>query len=170
MHRALGLDDVLLDGRPRRVRPVHVLGEIGRVVLLAAVPMRRRLEHHLAHRRLRAAAGGQDVHRPDHVVLVREPGRGGGRVDHQARVDDGVDLGRLDDPAQQRVLVPHPHVFGALELDGRVVGVDADDRLDVGLAFERLGDPAAPVRREAGDEDAAGVHPNQIDRRLASIP
>ena len=69
---ALDLDDVLLDRRARRVRPLHLLGEVRRVVLLAAVPVRRGLEHDLAHRGLRAAAGGEEVHRPDDVVLVRD--------------------------------------------------------------------------------------------------
>src|SRR3712207_8641456 len=52
------------------------------------------------------AAGGQDVHRPDHVVLVRVARGGDGRVDDQAGVDDGVDLGGVDDAPQQRVLGP----------------------------------------------------------------
>jgi hypothetical protein len=55
----------------------------------------------------------------------------------------GVDLGRADDPAQQRVLVAHADVLGALELDRGVARVDADDRLHVALALERLGDAAA---------------------------
>ena len=76
----------LRERRPRRARPRRcparsgvrggcgrriVLGEVRRVVALAAVEVRRGLEHELAHRRVRRRAGGEDVHRPDHVVLVR---------------------------------------------------------------------------------------------------
>ena len=50
---ALGLDDVALDRRARRVRPRHLLGEVRRVVLLAAVVVRGGLEDDLAHGRVR---------------------------------------------------------------------------------------------------------------------
>src|SRR3712207_6623476 len=43
--------------------------------------------------RVRAAAGREDVHRPDDVVLVRALGRRDRRVHDEPRVDDGVDLG-----------------------------------------------------------------------------
>ena len=67
----LGLDDVALDHARRRVGPAHALGEEGRVVLLGAVVVGRALEDELAHRRVGAGAGGEDVHRPDDVVLAR---------------------------------------------------------------------------------------------------
>ena len=60
---------------PRRMRALHVLREEGRVVALAAVEVRGGLEDHLAHRRVRPAARGEDVHRPDDVVLVRDARR-----------------------------------------------------------------------------------------------
>ena len=41
VHGALGLDDVALDRRARRVRAVHRLGEVGGVVLLGAVERAR---------------------------------------------------------------------------------------------------------------------------------
>ena len=91
---ALGLDDVALDRRARRVRPRHLLGEVRRVVLLAAVVVRRGLEDDLAHGRVRPAAGGEDVHRPDDVVLVGLAAAGHHRVDDQPRVDHGVDRAR----------------------------------------------------------------------------
>ena len=94
----LGLDDVALDPRGGRVRAAHGLREEGRVVLGRAVVVRRGLEDEAAH--ARAAARGQDVHRPDHVVLVRLARAGGDRVDHQAAVHDCVDLGGLDDPPE----------------------------------------------------------------------
>ena len=68
------------------------------------------------------------------------------RVDHQPRVDDGVDLGRLDHPAQQRVLGADLHVLGALELDLRLLVVDADDRLDLGERPPAPGPAARPSR------------------------
>ena len=150
----------------RRVRALHALGEERGVVLLAAVVVGGRLEDELAHGRVRPRAGGEDVHRPDHVRLVGDARAGGGRVDDQPRVDHGVDLGGLDDPAQQRVLRADADVLGALELARRVVGRDADDHLDRGVALERLGEPAAPEARQAGDEDP---HPNQTEVRLASM-
>ena len=53
-------------------------------------------------------------------------------VDDQPGVDHGVDLGRQHDALDQRVLVSDLHVLGALQLAGRLAGVDADDRLDLG--------------------------------------
>ena len=129
-HGGLGLKDVALDRRARRVRSAHLLGEEGRVVLLGAVEVRRRLEDELAHARVRPAAGGEDVHRPDHVVLVGLAGRGRERVGHEARVHHRVDLRRFDDPAQQRVLRAHADELGALEFARGVLGVHADDHLD----------------------------------------
>src|SRR3954451_8168657 len=61
---ALGLDDVLLEQRPRRVRATHLRGEERRVVLLAAVQVRGGLEDERPHPRVRRRAAGEDVHRP----------------------------------------------------------------------------------------------------------
>ena len=164
---ALCLDDVLLDRRARRVRPAHLLGEVRGVVALAAVVVGRGLEHDLADRGVRPAAGREHVHRPDHVVLVRGA-RGGERgVDDQARVDHGVDVRRPHDPLEQRVLGADAHVLGPGQLAGRVLGADADDHLDVPVQLERLGEPAAPVGRDAGDQDAG--HPSHTDRRLPTM-
>jgi hypothetical protein len=179
-HRGLGLDDVALDLGSRRVRARHVLGEEGRIVLLGAVVVGRRLEDELAHGRVRPAAGGEDVHRPDHVALVDLARRRDRRVDDQARVDDGVDLGGGDDPPQQRVVGADAHELGSVELPRRVVRVDADDRLDLGPALDRLGKPAAPVGGQARDQHPARAracelgpghlaHPNQTDSRSATI-
>ena len=166
-HGALGLDDVALDRRPRRMRPAHRLGEEGRVVALAAVVVGRRLEDHLAHGRAGPAAGGQDVHRPDHVVLVRLARRRGRRVDDQARVDHGVDRRRVHDPLEQGVLRSDADVLRALELARRVAGTHPDDHLDLRVALERLGEAPAPVGREAGDEDPA--HPSHTELRCATM-
>ena len=172
-HGGLGLDDVRLHPRARRVRALHRLGEEGGVVALAAVVVRGGLEDDLAHRRVRPAAGGEDVHRPDDVDLVRAPRRRLRGVHDQPRVDHRVDLRRLHDPPQQRVLVADADELRALELARRVLGADADDRLDLGVALERLGEPPAPERGEAGDEDAPRarrlVHPSHTDRRLATM-
>ena len=147
-----------------------VLGEERRVVLLAAVVVRARLEDDLAHRRVRPVARGEDVHRADRRCS-RGRARGGrdDRVDDQARVDDRVDLGRLDDPADQRVRVGDPDELGALELDLRRRAVDADDRLDGRVALERLGQAAAPVGRQAGDEDAARGH-RSLGQNQTDVP
>ena len=80
-----------------------------------------------------------------------------GRVDDEEGVQDGVDLGGLHDAGEDRVALVGPHELGALELDGRLDGVEADDHLDVGVGLEGLGDPAAPERAEAGDEDARPI-------------
>ena len=142
----LGLDDVALEPGTRRVRASHLLGEEGGVVLLGAVVVRGALEHDLAHRRVAPGAGGEDVHRPDHVVLVGEARGRHQRVDDQAGVDDRVDLRGPDDPLQQRVLVRDLHVLGPLELAGRRLAVHADDRVDVLEALERLREPSRPSR------------------------
>ena len=89
-----------------------------------------------------------------------ERGRG---VDDQAGVDDGVDLGRVDDPPQQRVVRADADVLGAVQLARRVLGRDADDRLDGVVLFEHLGQPAAPVAGEAGDQDS---HPSHTESRV----
>ena len=164
----LGLDDVLLQARARRVRAAHRLGEERGVVLLDAVVVRAGLEDELAD----ACACGEHVHGPDDVVLVGEPRRGDRAVDDQPGVDDGVDLGRLDDPADERVRVGDLDELGAQQLDLRRAPVDADDRLDLGVALERLGDPAAPVGRQAGDQDPLrrrGAHPNHTLLRSPSM-
>ena len=166
-HGALGVDDVALDRRARRVRAVHRLGEERGIVLLGAVVVRAGLEDDLAHRVALAPARRQHVHRADDVVLVGQARAGDDRVDHQPRVDHGVDLGRLDDAPDERVRVGHAHVLGAVQLDLRRAPVDADDRLDGRVALERLREPAAPVRRQAGEQDPLGAHPNQTLRRSA---
>jgi hypothetical protein len=74
-HRALGVDDVALDRRARRVRAVHGLGEEARVVLLGAVVVGAGLEDDLAHGVALAPAGGQHVHRA-HDVVLGEPAAG----------------------------------------------------------------------------------------------
>ncbi len=168
-HGALGVDDVALDRRARRVRAVHGLGEEGRVVLLGPVVQGAGLEDDLADGVALSPARGQHVHRADDVVLVGQPRAGDDRVDHEARVDHGVDLGRLDDAADERVRVGHAHVLGAVQLDLRRAAVDADDRLHRRVALERLRQPAAPVRRQAGQQDPLGAHPNQTLRRSPSI-
>src|SRR5439155_21622200 len=61
---------------------------------------------------------------------------------------------RLRDPRQARLVLVAAHVFGALELDHRLFAVESDDDLDVGLPLERLRDPTAPERPEAGDQDS----------------
>ena len=68
-------------------------------------------------------------------------------------------------PAQQRVLGADADELRALQRQRRVPGRDADDRLVGGVAFEHLGEAAAPVGREAGDEDPP-AHPVQIDFRV----
>ena len=93
--------------------------------------------------------------------------RRGDAVDDQAGVDHRVDLGRVHDPAQQRVLGADADELGALQRERRVLGGDADDHLDVLVALELLREPPAPVAGEAGDQDAA--HPSQTDLRSASI-
>ena len=82
---------------------------------------------------------------------------------------DRVDLGGLHDAGQDRVVLVAAHVLGALQLDRRFLAVESDDHVDVGVAFERLRDPPAPERAEAGDEDAAAHQPNQTERRARSM-
>src|SRR5436190_1843932 len=169
-HRSFRVQDVALDRRVGRMRTAHLLREERWVVLRGAVEVRRGLEHELAYRRFRAAARGQDVHGPDHVVLVGEARTRGRGVDDEPRVDHGVDLCRLHDAPEQRVLGAHAHEFGALELARGVLGVDADDHLHVWIRLERLGEAAAPVGGETGDEYAlAGSHPNHTELRFSSM-
>jgi hypothetical protein len=143
----LGLDDVALDPRARRVRALHVLAEERRVVLLGAVVVGARLEHEPAHGRVLAAARGEDVHRADDVVLVGAARARHGRVDDHPRVDDGVDLGALDDAADEAVRIGDLHELRALQGDLRRAAVDADDRVDLGVCLERLRQAPAPVGR-----------------------
>ena len=78
--------------------------------------------------------------------------------------------GGADDPRKQAVLVRDLHVLGSLQLDPRLAGVDADDRLDVLEGLERLRQAPAPVRRKASEKDAPGLaHPNHTLFRLPSM-
>src|SRR5207247_4020769 len=62
------------------------------------------------------------------------------------------------------------HELRAAQLDLRRVAVDPDDRLDARIGLERLRDAPAPVRRQAGDQDApAGHQPSQTESRSASM-
>ena len=96
-------------------------------------------------------------------------GRGDDRVHHQPGVHDGVDLGRLDHPPQQRVLGADLDVLGALQLDAGLLVVHAHDRLDRGVGLQRAAPAAAPVGGQAGDQDPLRVHPNHTDLRLDSM-
>jgi hypothetical protein len=91
---ALGLHDVALDRRARRVRAAHRLGEVGRVVALAAVVVAEDLKTSLRTGEVRPAARGQDVQRADHVALVRDARRRGRGVDDHPGVDHRVDARR----------------------------------------------------------------------------
>ncbi len=55
---------------------------------------------------------------------------------------------------EDRVALVGADVLGALQLDGRLLAVEADDDVDVGVLLQLLGHPAAPEGAEAGDEDA----------------
>ena len=110
---ALGLDDVALDRRARRIGTGHVLGEERGIVLLGAVEAGAGVEDQLAHGRDGTRAGGEDVHRADDVVLVRQPRARHDRVDDQSRVDHRVDRRRVDDPADQGVAVGDLDELGA---------------------------------------------------------
>ena len=168
-HGALGLDDVALDRRARRVRAVASSSvKNAGSSCSAAVVVRAGLEDDLARPACpRPPHAASTFIVPDDVVLVGQARAGDDRVDDQPRVDHGVDLGRLDDAPDQRVRVGDAHVLGALQLDLRRAPVDADDRLDRGVALERLREPAAPVGRQAGEQDPPGAHPNQTLRALA---
>src|SRR4051812_33278269 len=98
---------------------------------------------------------------------MRVARRGDGRVDHQPGVHHRVDLRRLDDTAQQRVLGPDADELGALELPRRILGVDPDDRLDHVALLECLRQATAPVGGEPRYENAPGLHqPNHTDVRF----
>ena len=104
-------------GVARRVRPAHPLAEEGRIVLRGAVEVRRGLEDELAHGESGPAAGGEDVHRPDHVVLVRVA-RGGGR---SSRPPAACPPPCRSPPPPRSAAAAragsHPHELGAIELD-----------------------------------------------------
>ena len=125
----------------------------------AAVEVGRGLEDHLAHRRVRPAAGGEDVHRPDHVVLVGLRGRGRRR---------SPPPGACPPPCRSRP--PRPRAAAARAgrppsrtrcARARPCGSSLSTPITAstsGKRLERLGEPAAPVGREPGDEDAPRVH------------
>ena len=91
------------------------------------------------------------------------------RVDDEERVHDRVDLRRLHDAGQDRVVLVAAHVLGPVQLDRRLDAVESDDDIHVVALLECLRDAAAPERAEAGDEDAATHQPNQTDRRWRSM-
>ena len=67
---------------------------------------------------------------------------------------DRVDLRGFHDAGQDRIALVGADVFGALEFDLRLDGVEADDHFDVGVHLQRLGGAAAPEAAETGDENA----------------
>ena len=170
---ALGLEQRALDARLRRMRAGHLLPEPHRVLPRRAVDERRRLHDDLAHGATGGAGSGEQVQRADDVDLVQGPAAHARRVHDQERVQDGVDLGRLHDAVEDRVRLVGLHVLGALELDAGLLGVDADDHVDVGVLLQCLRQSPAPEGAEAGDEDAAthrrNRYPNQTLRRWRNI-
>src|SRR5205085_4446424 len=70
---------------------------------------------------------------------------------------DRVDLRRVHDAGDDRVRGVGADELGALELDAGLVGVEPDDDLDVGPAFERLRDTSSPIRGKAGHKNAHRV-------------
>ena len=61
------------------------------------------------------------------------------------RVQDRVDLGRLHDAGEDRVVLVGAHELGALErAPSGSSRVEADDDLDVGSCLERLRDAGRP--------------------------
>ena len=94
-----------------------------------------------------------------------------GRVDDEERVDDRVDLRRLHDAGEDRVVLVAAHVLGALELDRAAPSVSRPTITSTSrIVLERLRDPAAPERAEPGDEDRDGPRqPNQTERRCRSM-
>src|SRR5204863_7602418 len=71
--------------------------------------------------------------------------------------------------AAQRVAVRGLGPCGPLEIDLRRPAVGADDRLDLRVAFEALGEAAAPVGRQTRDEHPFRAHPNHTLLRLPTM-
>ena len=85
-------------------------------------------------------------------------------------MQDGVDLGGLHDPAQDRVGLVPPDELGSLEGDRGARGPDTQDDVDVGVGLKRLDHAPTPERVRTGDEDSpAHGQPNQTLRRSRSI-
>ena len=73
-------------------------------------------------------------------------------------MDNRVDLGGLQDFDDERVADVGADELGALELDGGLLEIDADDRLDAGVLLEALSETTS---QEAGDpryQDALSGH------------
>ena len=93
--------------------------------------------------RRRLLARREQLHGADDVDLLHgHPAAGAQRRGHDVQVDDGVDLGGLQDLHDERVADVGADVLGALQVDLGLVEVDADDVLDVGVAA-----PARCARR-----------------------
>ena len=148
----LGLDDVALELGPRRVRALHALGEERRVVLLAAVVVCGRLEDELRT----GESGPEQAARMFIVPITLARGRRARSRWSSRRSAASRPPCRSGRPERSGAAARagcRRDVLGALELAGRVLGRDADDHLDGGVPLERLGEPAAPEARQAGDED-----------------
>ena len=76
-----------------------------------------------------------------------------GRVDDHPGIDHGVDVGRAHDLLDQRMLDPDLDVLRPLELAGRLLRIDPDDRLDRGVGFESPGQTSTPVGGKPGQQD-----------------
>jgi hypothetical protein len=86
---------------------------------------------------------------------VHGPAAHAGGVDDEEGVEDGVDLRGLHDAGEDGVALVGLDELGALQLDPGLLGVEADDRLDVGVVLDRLSQPPTPEAAQPGDEDAS---------------
>ncbi len=152
----------MLDRRAPRPGTRHLLTEERRIAGGGSVVVSRGPEDQPAHRI--GPARLEQLRRVVQVDLARPASRGEQGIGDQPRVDHGVDPHRLDDPAQLHGRHGGAHEFDAGELVRRVLGVDPDDGVNPPVRLQRLGEPPAQPRGNAGDEDSAG------DRRVHRSP
>ena len=77
-------------------------------------------------------------------------------------MDDGVDLGGLDEAMQDRVRLVGPDELCSVEWHRRIVLAKAKDHLDVRVVLESLYDSPSPEGVSPGDQDAlAHLNPSR---------
>jgi len=83
-------------------------------------------------------------------------------------VDDGVDLGRLQDFDDQRVADVGANELRASQLDGGFLEIDADYRGDVRVLLQALSQPSSEETRDPGDQDSLASQNENLPKRLRS--
>ena len=153
---ALDVEAVLGKAFPEGTTAAAVLGEHHRVMRVGPVDLRGRLQHDATDRR-RLLAGGEQLHRAEHVdFLQRRPATGSRRERRRRRVHDGVDVAISDHLGDKGIADVGAHELGAAHPAQHVLagrdGVDGDNPIDHRVLRQPGGQIPAEKSARTGDQ------------------